>query len=295
MKILLAMDTSPASYAALEETVARPWPADSSFEVLSVVEPSHLWTTSEVAQECALRAGQVVDQAAELLRGKGWQAASTTLQGDPKAVIVDRVRKFGADFLIVGSHGVTAISKFLLGDVAAAVLRYAPCSVEIVRAAAKTDCRGGIKILLATDGFEYSEQAARSIAERPWLAGTEVRVLSAVELVLPTTRVHFEIPFIDSAFMAAARGEAMKRSRDAIARAVEILSSSSALVVSESISVLWEHPKRIILDEATGWGANLIVLGSHGRHGIDRFLVGSVSEAVAMHAACSVEVIRKIR
>lgn len=49
----------------------------------------------------------------------------------------------------------------------------------------------------------------------------------------------------------------------------------------------------MILDEATHWGADLIVVGSHGRRGVDRFLLGSVSEAVALHAACSVEVIRK--
>jgi Universal stress protein family len=55
---------------------------------------------------------------------------------------------------------------------------------------------------------------------------------------------------------------------------------------------LAETPKTIILDEATQWGADLIVLGSHGRRGAERFLMGSISEAVAMHAHCSVEVVR---
>jgi nucleotide-binding universal stress UspA family protein len=53
------------------------------------------------------------------------------------------------------------------------------------------------------------------------------------------------------------------------------------------------EPRAVILDTAKTWGANLIVLGSHGRRGMDRFLLGSVSEAVAIHAHCSVEVIRK--
>jgi hypothetical protein len=52
------------------------------------------------------------------------------------------------------------------------------------------------------------------------------------------------------------------------------------------------EPRAVILDEASKWNANLIVLGSHGRHGMDRLLMGSVSEAVAFHAHCSVEVVR---
>jgi nucleotide-binding universal stress UspA family protein len=51
-------------------------------------------------------------------------------------------------------------------------------------------------------------------------------------------------------------------------------------------------PKAVILDEAGQWGADLIVVGSHGWRGIDRLMMGSVSESVAMHAHCSVEVIR---
>jgi nucleotide-binding universal stress UspA family protein len=48
----------------------------------------------------------------------------------------------------------------------------------------------------------------------------------------------------------------------------------------------------MILEEAERWDADLIMLGSHGRHGIERLLIGSVSEAVALHAECSVEVVR---
>ena len=153
----------------------------------------------------------------------------------------------------------------------------------------KVGAQGGSPV--ATDGSECSDRAARSIAERPWPEGTEVRVLSAVELILPAVRAILEPPFPDTAFIESARGDAMKRSQEAIARAMQIL-SVPGLNVSESISVLLDKPKTIILDEAAQWGADLIVLGSHGRHGVDRFLLGSVSEAVAMQAGCCVEVIR---
>ena len=51
-------------------------------------------------------------------------------------------------------------------------------------------------------------------------------------------------------------------------------------------------PKQVILDEAERWGADLIVVGSHGYSAWDRFLLGSVSNAVAAHAKCSVEIVR---
>lgn len=54
-------------------------------------------------------------------------------------------------------------------------------------------------------------------------------------------------------------------------------------------------PKNVILDEAANWHADLIVVGSHGRRGLDRFLLGSVSETVAIYAHCSVEVLRSPR
>ena len=71
MKILLAADFSTASQAALEEVASRPWPAASAFEVVSVVEPSHLWATSEIAQEAAQRSEKLITQAVEFLRSKG--------------------------------------------------------------------------------------------------------------------------------------------------------------------------------------------------------------------------------
>jgi len=56
--------------------------------------------------------------------------------------------------------------------------------------------------------------------------------------------------------------------------------------------VLSGNPKEVILEEAKDWNADLIVVGSHGRRGLKRFLLGSVAEAVAMNAHCSVVVVR---
>ena len=83
----------------------------------------------------------------------------------------------------------------------------------------------------------------------------------------------------------------MSRAQDAIREAEQIV-ADAGLATSESASVLLSGPKTVILDEASSLGADLIVLGSHGRRRFNRFLLGSVSEAVAMHAHCSVKVIR---
>jgi len=149
-----------------------------------------------------------------------------------------------------------------------------------------------MKILLAVDGSEGSRHATESIARRPWPEGTEVRVLSVVELELSGLQAAFEIPVLDASRLESQRAAAMERSQKAIADAREAL-EMAGLKTTESISVLVAGPKEIILEEASTWGADLIVLGSHGHGGALHFLLGSTSEAVARHADCSVEIIRR--
>jgi nucleotide-binding universal stress UspA family protein len=112
-----------------------------------------------------------------------------------------------------------------------------------------------------------------------------------VELSLGTTQAWLEPPYVDNEQLEAQRAEAMQRAQGAVASAVQILSKTFPKV-SESISVLLSGPKAVITEQADQTGADLIVVGSHGHRGVERFLLGSVSEAVALHAHCSVEVIR---
>jgi nucleotide-binding universal stress UspA family protein len=286
MQILLAIDASAASQAAVEEVSARPWPAGSRIEVLTAVETSQPWALATVAEEIKIRARQLVDTAAALLRSRGLTAAATVSEGDPKAVILDRAAAMGADLIVVGAHGMSALEQFLLGSVSKAVLRFAPCSVAIVRN------RGGSNVLLAVDGSAGSQYAAESLAARPWPAGTEIRVLSAVELGMSALQAAFEIPSLDAKHLETQRVAAMQRTENAIDSARKTL-EAAGLTTSESISVLEQAPKEIILEEAAAWPADWIVLGSHGSSGLSRFLIGSTSETVATHAACSVEVVRK--
>jgi nucleotide-binding universal stress UspA family protein len=84
----------------------------------------------------------------------------------------------------------------------------------------------------------------------------------------------------------------MQRTEEAVMASEKII-TDAGLTVSGTVAVPCATPKELILEEAHKWGADLIVVGSHGRRGINRFLLGSVSEAVASHAHCSVEIIRR--
>jgi nucleotide-binding universal stress UspA family protein len=76
---------------------------------------------------------------------------------------------------------------------------------------------------------------------------------------------------------------------DATVRKLEGREDDSIIISSEIIE---GSPKRVILDEAERWNADLIVVGSHGYGILDRLLLGSVSQALALHAPCSVEIVR---
>lgn len=84
----------------------------------------------------------------------------------------------------------------------------------------------------------------------------------------------------------------LEEAKKAVTAGVEIL-SRTGIAASAEVPVFEDRTHRVILHEAEVWGADLIVVGSHGRSGFDRMIMGSISEAVALHARCSVEVIRE--
>lgn len=277
MNILLAVDESSASQIALEEVAERPWPEATTVEVLTVVEAGQV-------------SNGVNDAAVVLLRDAGLRALGKVAAGDPKAVITARAEVMRPDLIVVGSHRASALTDLFVGNVAVHTLRHSGCSVAIVRARLD-DGLIPRKILLAVDGSVYGEAAARAIAERPWPARSEVRVLSVVEVVLPAMHALFDPPFVQSDEVQRLRVEAVARAQKAVSDAVAIL-APSGLAVSETISVLLDGTKEVILQEALDWGADWLFVGSHGRQGAERLLMGSVSEAIAMQANCSVEVVR---
>jgi nucleotide-binding universal stress UspA family protein len=144
-----------------------------------------------------------------------------------------------------------------------------------------------MKILLAMDDSKFSQAALESVIKHVTPKKTEVLVLHVLEL-LPyylTPEMAPRHPAVLESLLAAAR----KTAETLVGRAVEALQAAG---FKASSSIQEGDPKSIILDAAAQLPADLIVLGSHGRKGLERFLIGSVSDAVARHANCSVEIVR---
>jgi nucleotide-binding universal stress UspA family protein len=143
-----------------------------------------------------------------------------------------------------------------------------------------------MRILLAIDDSKFSEAAIEAVIEQARPHGTEVRVLHVLES--PPLLVAREMGGYDPAIETAWESE-RQRAKALLAKAAELLRARGLKVAA---AVEDGDPKSKILDVADEWHADLIVLGSHGRKGLNRFLIGSISDAVARHARCSVEIVR---
>jgi nucleotide-binding universal stress UspA family protein len=146
MKVLLAIDGSPHSHAALVEFAARPWPTSTEVQILTVVhssiplflDPAFLVAAAHMEQTLDRRrdAPALVEAAAHMIRAANSDVSVTTkiVEGIPKDAIVEEAQRWGADLIVLGSHGYGRVRRLMLGSVAAAVVAKAPCSVEVVRA-----------------------------------------------------------------------------------------------------------------------------------------------------------------
>jgi nucleotide-binding universal stress UspA family protein len=145
-----------------------------------------------------------------------------------------------------------------------------------------------MKILVAIDGSEHADQAARAVQSRPWPAGSTIRVLSAVPPTLPPP------PAPAWTGVAVSYHEIQQRQRVAaetlVARAADSLRRTELTVET---SVRLGDPRHVIVDEAGEWSADLIIMGSRGLTGLKRWVLGSVAQYVVGHAPCSVEVVRQ--
>jgi nucleotide-binding universal stress UspA family protein len=287
MNVLLAVDSSHSH--VVEAAASRPWPSGTKFFLVSVVDMRHWEGLPALIEDARHEAQSTIKKATERLKQAGCSVTSEIPEGNPKELILAHAQKSNADLILIGSHGHNAAIRFLLGSTAQSVLRNAVCSVEIVRGASEPADRG-MRILLATDGSPCSLKAVDEVAMRPWPNNTAVEICSAVQLLTA------DVPSLASEFRSPTPelvDELTKISRD---RAEEGITSALKKLKGKSVEVLQKtplgEPRAAILDEAKEWDADLIVLGSHGRHSFGSLILGSVADFVAEYAKCSVEVVR---
>jgi nucleotide-binding universal stress UspA family protein len=144
-----------------------------------------------------------------------------------------------------------------------------------------------MKVLLAVDGSRNGGSSLHELLERAWPFGTEVRVISVAH---PVPLVTDPVLVIAASHVESLKEEQHRATRAVAEAAAQIGKAAPQLRVS---TVVREgSPKKLIVEEAERWGADLILVGSHGYGPAGRFLLGSVAHAVALYAPCSVEIAR---
>jgi nucleotide-binding universal stress UspA family protein len=142
-----------------------------------------------------------------------------------------------------------------------------------------------MKVLIATDGSTFSAAATQAVIAEAKRDGTEIR---AIHVVDTRKRLLSELTALNTRVMNA---PAQRRSAEVLVESTAELLRSEGFTTTTTM-VVWGDPRDDILDRAERWQADLIVVGSHGRRGSQRLLLGSVSEAVSRYARCSVEIVR---
>jgi nucleotide-binding universal stress UspA family protein len=153
-----------------------------------------------------------------------------------------------------------------------------------VRAKGFNLSEGGVemKILVAHDGSAHADKALQEASRMALLMAAEVTVITvAPDLCLSDEVSDSECKLITESLYSEAEGSMKKVTADLATKGVK-----AAVVIKDG------HPAEMILDTANEIGADLIVVGSHGRHGAKRFFMGSVSAKIVEHAPCNVLVIK---
>ena len=310
MKILLATDGSESAREAVDYVMRFPFPKASEVTVLTVIDQdvfkdedmqglndeqeSALQETEKLVRE---EAQELLARETQRLRNAGLSESGELRIGHPAEEIVRAAEQLDSDCVIVGSHGMSGVKRFLLGSVSDHVLQYAPCSVLIVKklapagdesrqAAAPAQARRtqALRMLLAYDASIPASEAVEFCASLPLDERAEVTVLTVLPLI---TLYRQDIRQRLSWFWQQQKKQAvaaLEEVKKAIGRATPHVEAQ----LRESADV-----SDAILDAAAEYGSDLIVLGHKGKGAIKRFLLGSVTLRIAHHANCSVLAIRR--
>jgi nucleotide-binding universal stress UspA family protein len=296
MKALIAYDGSACADAALDDlkraglpgeveamvvSVAELWlpPPSAGFKPILAAVTASLPAPVEAARNLAMEASQRLQ-----IIFPAWDVRAEALVGSPASAILSKADEWKPDLIVVGSHGRSALGRFILGSVSQKIVTEAHCSVRVARGRI-TDAGAPARILLGFDGSIDARAAIRTIASRTWPEKSLVRVLA---VLTPTISDSPLLPWTPEqiAQREASARDWMQKQTEAAAEELR----SSGLSVTTVITT--GDPKQVLLDEADSWDADCIFIGARGHNRLVRFMLGSVATAVVARAHCSVEVVR---
>jgi nucleotide-binding universal stress UspA family protein len=272
-KLLIGYDGSDSADAMLDDLRRAGLPRDGEALILSV------GADVELPEGAAARF---------LTHFPAWTVRAEHEDGSPAKALLGTADSWGPGLLVVGSHGRSAVGRFLLGSVSHAVVAEAHCSVRVARRGMRP-IGSPLRLVIGTDGSSNATAAVEEVASRPWPPGTEVRVVHAIwryPEAAVTDVEHHEHAALQAAAFAAWESQRAKEIADGTAETLRAAGLATSTVVRA------ESGKRLLLDEATAWEADCVFVGATGLSPFDRLLMGSTATSVVTNAGCSVEVIR---
>lgn len=293
MKVLLATDASDCADVALELASGLAWPADTTIRVAMVVPASETvigmaWAppvavpVDELDADLLKDAEAVLARAAGRLARPGLTVERAVLRGRAGSAIVADAESFSAELIVMGSRGHGEIASMLLGSVSAEVVDHAPCPVLVARTS-KLE-----RLVLADDGSAFARAAERVVAEWPIFAPVAVEVVSVVPPSFAWQSGLAAVGPSAEGLEQAIRAD-MNEHQHVVEEAAQRLARAGHRA---GTSVVEGQPAAELIRVAADRGADLIVLGTHGRTGLARLLLGSVARNVLLHASTSVLIVR---
>jgi len=280
-KLLLSTDGSEFSEGAVREAVKLAKICSSKLFVLSVIEtnPEFEVLAPQIVEKEGMQTRDRLEQIRSRAAKEGVECEIIARYTEsPFQAIVEEAKKNQADMIIMGRRGRTGLRRLLMGSVTAKVIGHASCDVLVVPRDAEIRYQ---KILLATDGSKYSAAAASEAIGIAKRCGSFLYVVCVVpsETASPFDIVHSEMQHEMIAQNELRVGE--KNVNDLLAAAKQEGVRVEGLIIEG-------RPYEAIVENAREKDVDLIVMGSHGRTGLERLLMGSVTERVVGHADCSV-------
>lgn len=286
-RVLLATDGSPQASVAADLVGSVGWPQGATIEVLSVYEPfaagMELPPDALIALDRELR--EEIDTQLGETRARiaiGDRTVETAMRrGRPATEIAREAERVRADLIVAGSRGRGPLATMLLGSVAAEVVDRAECPVLVARVPRLK------RLVVADDGSTEAARAVKIVGTWPIFAGLRTRVVSvapvyAVTGLGPVRHADAKQSYAEG--VDALRGIHGFIAEDAAVRLTE------AGVPARSDTRFGDPANEIIM-AALEHEADLIVMGSHGRTGLERVVMGSVARNVLTHAPVSVLVV----